>query len=97
MPQVQRVALTAMKHLVGDRGIRRRAQGRFQQCGGRRLIQRLDLDHGQQLIGRQCCDRVGQLGVGTDRDDQSRRATQRQLVHQRGRQVVEMVCVVDHE
>ena len=97
MPQVQRVALTASKHLVAHRAIQWRAEGRFQQCRRRRLIQRLDLDHGQQLVGRQRRDCVGPLGVGARRDDQSRRSAQRQLVHQGGRQVVQVVRVVDHE
>ncbi len=94
---MQRVALTAVEHLVGSRGIRRRAQGRFQQRRGRRPVQRLDLDRVSSSSAHNAATASGSSASGADRDDQPRRAAQCQLVHQRGRQVVQVVCVVDHE
>ena len=58
---------------------------------------RLDVDPRQQVVTPQRRNLVGHRPVRRDRDDQLRRAADRQLVDQRRGQLVQQMRVVDHQ
>lgn len=95
--QIQRVAKAAPKELVGVGDVQCRVQRRLHERRGLGPVERLDGDPGEQVIGPERSYSVRWLGLRGDGDHQPRRPGPRQLVHQGGRQRIQVVRVVDHQ